>query len=146
MEPKLTLELVPGPQWKINLRSELPPKDWDKLRKAVYMAANHQCELCGGKGRKHPVECHEQWHYDDKYHRQTLMGLIALCPACHEVKHFGMAETLGHGARARKHLAKVNGWTPEQVETYLQQAFNTWSERSRHAWVIDLTWLGRALA
>lgn len=145
--PKLAVELVPQPLWELNLRSELRPKDWDKVRKATYAAAGHKCELCGGVGRKHPVECHEIWAYDDANLVQTLKGLIALCPSCHEVKHFGLAVHMGNEARARRHLGKVNGWTPAQVESHLQSAFHTWRERSKkNGWGFDITWVTHALA
>lgn len=144
--PKLTVELVPQSQWGFNLRSELRPRDWDKVRKATYAAAGYKCELCGGVGRKHPVECHEIWSYNDANHVQSLMGLIALCPSCHEVKHFGLAVKNGNEARARKHLGKVNGWTPAQVEAHLQQSFQTWRDRSKSEWGLDLTWIQNVLA
>lgn len=143
--PKLTVELVPQPQWGFNLRSELRPKDWDKVRRATYAAAGHKCEICGGVGHKHPVEAHEIWSFDDTRHVQTLTGLIALCPPCHEVKHFGLAVHMGNEARARKHLGKVNGWTPAQVEAHLQSAFHTWRERSKSGWGLDITWIAHAL-
>ncbi len=144
--PKLTVELVPQAQWGFNLRSELRPKDWDKVRRATYAAAGHRCQLCGGVGRKHPVEAHEIWHYDDINHVQTLKGLIALCPSCHEVKHFGLAVQMGNEARARRHLGKVNGWTPAQVEAHLQSAFQTWRERSKSGWGLDIAWIANAIA
>jgi 5-methylcytosine-specific restriction endonuclease McrA len=130
-------------QWGFNLRSELRPRDWDRVRKDTYAAAGYRCELCGGVGRKHPVEAHERWSYDDVNHVQTLVGLIALCPSCHMVKHFGLAVKNGNEARARKHLGKVNGWNPEQVEQHLQDSFQTWRERSRHAWALDIRWITR---
>jgi len=144
--PKLTVELVPQSQWEFNLRSELRPRDWDKVRKATYAAAGYKCEVCGGVGRKHPVDCHEIWMYNDANHVQSLMGLIALCPSCHEVKHFGLAVHLGNEARARRHLGKVNGWTPAQVEEHLQRAFQTWRERSKSQWSLDISWIANAIA
>jgi hypothetical protein len=84
--PRLSIELVPATSWFDNLRSLLPPAEWDALRKATSQAAGHRCEICGGRGPKWPVECHERWQYDDATHVQTLTGLIALCPECHRVK------------------------------------------------------------
>jgi len=72
----LTIELVPKGQWGSNLRSELSTKDWDTLRRESYHLASYKCEVCGGVGPRHPVECHEIWHYDDAYHVQRLDGLI----------------------------------------------------------------------
>ena len=101
---KLTVELVPRSLWGINLRSELPKSKWDKLRKATYKKANFVCEICGGVGRKWPVECHEIWHYDDENKVQRLDGLIALCPPCHQVKRdlsSSRKRKLSYGGRLR---------------------------------------------
>lgn len=89
---KLTIELVPSTSWFSNLRSLLSSEEWDKIRRGCYKNANYKCEICSGVGPKHPVECHETWEYDEKQGIQKLIGLIALCPSCHEVKHVGLEE------------------------------------------------------
>ena len=137
----LTVELVPSTSWGANLRSELPKKDWDNLRKAQYANAGYRCEICGGKGRKHPVECHETWDYNDETHIQTLTGLIALCPSCHRVKHLGFAFVKGRGQEAIAHLMKVNGWSPEDTQHYVEAVFEEHARRSKHQWTLDLEWL-----
>ncbi|HUP28194.1 MAG TPA: HNH endonuclease signature motif containing protein [Chloroflexia bacterium] len=137
----LTVELVPRTCWFSNLRSELSKEQWDKLRRAVYERAGDCCEICGQKGRQHPVECHEVWEYDDERHVQRLAGLLAVCPACHEAKHMGYASTVGRAGQARAHLARVNGWSMEDVELYLEMQFEQWSRRSNHEWSLDLSWL-----
>ena len=139
--PKLTVELVPQTAWWKNVRSELPRKEWDRLRKATYKAAGNHCEACGGVGRRHTVECHEIWDYDDEALVQTLKGLVALCPPCHEVKHFGFAQARGRGDIALAHLQKVNGWDEVMAEVYVQDAFQTWLRRSESPWVVNLDWL-----
>tara|TARA_B100001989_G_scaffold176572_1_gene127718 strand:- start:1762 stop:2235 length:474 start_codon:yes stop_codon:yes gene_type:complete len=138
---KLTVELVPRGQWGANLRSELPKAEWDRLRKATYAAAGHRCEICGGKGPKWPVECHERWRYDEETKTQHLEGLIALCPSCHQVKHIGRSMAVGKGEAAVLHLMKVNGWSPEDTEHYLEGVFETWQRRSNEQWTLDLSWL-----
>ena len=138
---KLTVDLVPASQWGDNLRSRLPKKEWDRLRRACYEAAGHKCEVCGGKGRKWPVEAHERWEYDDQARVQRLVGLIALCPSCHEVKHIGRAFAVGRGARAMKHLCKVNGWSEQECAKYLDAARAEWEERSRHEWALDISFV-----
>jgi hypothetical protein len=137
----LTVELVPSTCWFSNLRSELSKEEWDDLRRPVFERAGNRCEVCGQRGTAHPVECHEVWEYDDEHHVQRLTGLMALCPACHEAKHMGYASSTGRGAQARAHLARVNGWSMDDVELYLDAQFEQWSRRSQHQWSLDLSWL-----
>ncbi len=141
--PKLTCELVPSSQWEQNLRSHLTPADWNSLRSACYVRASYRCECCGGVGRKHPVECHETWSYDDELRIQKLEGLIALCPDCHKVKHIGFASTQGKlvFAQALGHLATVNEWPAELVEEYVGRQFEIHRIRSMWDWTLDLSWL-----
>jgi hypothetical protein len=68
---------------------------WDHIRHQVWRQAEYRCELCGCKGREHPAECHEVWRYDDRTLVQALVRMIALCPACHQVKHLGFANVQG---------------------------------------------------
>ncbi|MDQ6695417.1 MAG: HNH endonuclease [Chloroflexota bacterium] len=138
---RLTVELVPSSCWFSNLRSELSKEDWDRLRHAAYERAGRRCKVCGQRGSQHPVECHEVWEYDDERHVQRLTGLMALCPACHEAKHMGYASSVGRAGQARAHLARVNGWSMDMVELYLEVQFEQWSRRSNHEWLLDLSWL-----
>lgn len=137
----LTIELVPKTCWFSNLRSILEKKDWDFLRKKTYQSANFCCEICGGKGCKWPVECHEIWEYDDIHNIQRLKGLIALCPDCHEVKHIGYANTQGRGERAIKHLSVVNNWSLVYARDYVVRSFKVWLARSERIWQLDLSYL-----
>src|SRR5688500_99825 len=137
----LTVELVPRTCWFSNLRSELSKEEWDRLRRAIYERAENRCEVCGQRGATHHVECHEVWEYDDERLVQRLAGLVALCPACHEAKHIGYASSVGRAGQARAHLARVNGWSMDDVELYLEAQFEQWSRRSQHEWSLDLSWL-----
>ena len=137
----LTVELVPSTCWFSNVRDHVSKSTWDFLRQSTYKQANFRCEVCGGRGKKWPVECHEIWHYDDRNYVQSLEGLIALCPSCHEAKHIGLAGIRGHGERAEAHLATVNGWSEEQTKAYLEEVWQIWRERSRHQWNLELSWL-----
>lgn len=142
--PKLTCELVPSNQWGTNLRSVLAPKVWDSLRKACYERAGHRCEICNGVGRTHPVECHETWEYQDgPVWIQKLTGLIALCPSCHKVKHFGFAMSQGKASfhAALKHLADVNQWSMDLAIEYVDRQFQIHAIRSNRSYHIDLSWL-----
>ncbi len=139
----LTIELVPSTCWFSNVRDHVSKSTWDKLRKTTYKQANYRCEVCGGRGHKHPVECHEIWDYHDQKYIQTLKGLTALCPSCHQVKHIGLAGLRGQGEQAEAHLAKVNNWSSEETDAYLETVWETWHKRSSHDWKLNLDWLKR---
>ena len=139
--PRLTLELVPRSSWYSNVRSHVSKAGWDRLRKAAYERAGRRCEVCGGRGATHPVECHELWEYDDAAGVQKLVRLIALCPACHSVKHLGRSHVVGRGDDAIEQLMSVNGWTWERVEAYIDIVLRIWKLRSRASWRLDLSWL-----
>ncbi len=138
---KLTIELVPKTAWNINVRSEVSKEQWNILRKKTYQSANYKCEICSGKGSKWPVECHEIWSYDENTKIQKLERLIALCPNCHLVKHYGRAEATGDGQKALKHLMKINQWTKHDAELYIEYVFELWMKRSQHKWTLDLSFL-----
>lgn len=138
-EPLLTVELVPSTSWFTNVRSHLAVEEWDLVRRAVYRRARYRCEVCGGRGERHPVECHEVWDYDDERRVQRLDRLVALCPPCHRVKHLGLASVNGRYDEALQHLAGVNGWALEEAERYARSAFARWEERSRYEWTVDVS-------
>lgn len=137
----LTIELVPKTCWFSNVRDHVDKTTWTTLRRQIYRKANYVCQVCRGRGPDWPVECHEIWHYDDENHVQKLVGLIALCPSCHEVKHIGLAGVKGKSERAEAHLSQVNHWTPEQTHKYVAEVWAVWLKRSQHQWQLDLTYL-----
>lgn len=138
-QPKLTVDLVPRDQWGSNLSQALKGKRWDTLRKETYRRANNRCEVCGGVGKQHPVDAHEVWEYDASSKMQRLVRLIALCPACHEVKHFGRAVVIGRQNEAAAHLAEVNGWGPAEVRRHVMEAMAEWEARNEIDWTLDLS-------
>ncbi len=140
-EAKLTIELVPKTSFWQNVRNEVPKKIWDKVRKFVYKRANYKCEICNGKGKTHPVECHEIWEYDDASRIQTLIDFISLCPKCHQVKHLGLSEIRGFGVEAEEHLQKINGWNKVETDIYITLEFDLWRERSEYEWRTNTDYL-----
>lgn len=138
---KLSIELVPSTSWFNNVRAVVTKKRWDYIKSQVSSKAYEVCEICGGTGKKHPVECHEVWSYDNKTSVQKLERMIALCPDCHMVKHFGFAQIRGKGLGALRHLMKVNNLTQKKAEEYVKQAFQTWKERSDKTWALDISHL-----
>jgi hypothetical protein len=141
MPARLTIELVPRTCWFSNVRSEVSSADWETLKKLTSKAANYHCEVCGGRGPKWPVECHEVWEYLEPQHVQRLIRLVALCPACHEVKHIGLAQIHGRLDEALRHLAKVNSWSTSATRAYAEAAMETWDRRSQFEWTLDLSYL-----
>ena len=118
----LTIELVPRTCWYSNVRSEVPAAVWEKLKRHTSKLAGNRCEVCGGRGPKWPVECHEVWLFVTPPPSPAAASspnegrVQALCPDCHLVKHIGRAQVTGQGERAFRHLAKVNGWSLEDAE------------------------------
>lgn len=137
---RLSCELIPRSTWGENVRSLLTRSQWDRLRRFVYAQAGGICEICGdvgtNQGRKHDLEAHEIWQFCEDTHTQTLTGMIGLCPECHRVKHIGRAFATGAHMRAISHLARVNGWSPEQVHAHISHAFDEHTARSAHMWSV----------
>ena len=147
-KPKqLLIELIPKTCHFSNVRTTVSAKDWDTIRLISYEAAGHKCEICGdsglNQGYKHRVECHEIWEYDDEKHVQKLVGLISLCPTCHQVKHFGRAVMIGKKTICIKQMTKVNKWTLARVEQHILESFAVYSERSKHEWLLDISMLAK---
>jgi hypothetical protein len=118
-------------------------RQWNALSGMVCDQAWNVCEVCGGVGPEHPVECHEIWQYNERTQIQKLIGMVALCPDCHMVKHIGLARVKGKYKEALKHFIKVNGLKRQAAEEYIAQAFDTWRSRSKQKWTLDLSYLKR---
>lgn len=138
---KLNIELVPSTSWFSNLRSLLTAEEWDKVRKGCYKHAGYKCEICGGVGPKHPVECHETWEYDEENGVQKLVGLIALCPMCHKTKHYGYARISGNEKQVKEHFMKVNNMNEKETDEYIESVFKEWETRSSMQWTLDVSFL-----
>ena len=134
----LTIELVPKTCFYSNVRSMVSPSEWDRLRNDCYKKANNVCEICGGHGDRWPVECHEIWLYDDKNKIQKLEKLIALCPSCHHVKHWGLSRLNNLEDDCMDHFTKVNKCSDGECLEYVEKSFRQWRERSQHYWSADL--------
>lgn len=136
----LTVELVPSSNWFKNVRSELS-EDWGRIKRISYKKAGYRCEICGGIGDKHPVECHEIWDYDLSNKVQILTGLISLCPTCHKVKHSGLAIINGEEDIIVNQLKLINDWEDEDVYKYLGEVFAIFEVLSTINWELDLSFL-----
>ncbi len=140
--PKLRVELVPSTCWLSNVRSYMSDHFWRRLSQEILEESDRRCQVCKGRGRRHAVECHEAWLYDDERRVQMLLRLEALCPMCHAVKHLGRTIARGKEGMAVYWLAKVNGWDERTARRYVDAVFEQWSARSRVEWTLDLRVLG----
>ena len=142
-KPKLTVELIPKTCHYSNVRTTVTKQEWDKIRFTSYESANNKCEICGDVGKNqgynHNVECHEIWEYDDENKIQKLIGLISLCPICHQVKHIGRAIAMKRHKIVYDQLIKVNKWTQQEVEQHVLTSFELHKERSKFEWGLDLS-------
>ena len=136
-EPRLQLELVPRTAFNINLRKALTPDEWAACQRYAFDRHQRRCAICQGVGPRWPVECHEQWAYDEIAGVQRLSALVALCPACHEVVHMGLEAVRGREAAATAHLMRINGWTLAQAEAHKRKAFSQGARRSQQRWRLD---------
>ena len=135
--------LVPQSSWGKNLRAVLEAEDWKRVRQHAYDAAGRRCVVCGGRGSEWPVEADEAWAYDDGANVQTLKGVIALCPPCHLVRHWGQATFSGRSEVALAQMMRVNGWTRTEAEAAGNTGMRLWESRSRRRWTIDYSWVTR---
>lgn len=136
--------MVPQALWGRNLRALLEPDDWKHIRKDCYARAGSRCRVCGRRGPQWPVEADEGWAYDDETRVQTLKGVIALCPDCHAVRHWGRTIATGKHDEALAWMEDVNGWTRAQALECGNLAMEEWHQRSRFDdWRCDFSWVER---
>ena len=143
---RLRADLLPASTWGSNLRGLLSPTQWDRLRAPVLAAAGLRCQICGAARPARRPDCHEQWIFgleaivpgDIPLPVQRLVRLVALCPACHEVQHVGLAGLRERLAEVRARLGQLNSWTPAQVSADLDRAARRSVLLEQVPWDLDL--------
>lgn len=138
----ITIDPIPEQNWGINLAHLLPVKEWDKLRKNVYKQYNYKCGICNSEGR---MNCHEIWNFDDEKYIQKLVGFIALCNKCHDIKHWGRSVAMVHKGQylseyldlLTKHFLKVNKCSQEDFDAHKVEVGNKQQERNKHKYKVD---------
>lgn len=144
--PRLTVEFLPQTSWFDNVRNRLTKTEWDYLRNHIYDKAKHVCEICGGKGSKWPVECHEIWEFDDVKMIQVLKGLQALCPTCHAVKHIDLdPDDYDKYQKVIRQLCEVNSWSEVEAIEYLAECKEIYEWRNAQDWAVNLEALDKLL-
>lgn len=138
---ELFVDLIPSTCWFTNVRSCIDRSDWDRLRKCVYERVNYICECCGIDTKLHNIQldAHERWLYDDETHTQKLIRIVALCHACHQTTHIGLAEILGKKYEATKHLQTIRNFTEEECREHIKEAFKIWRDRCKFKWNLDIS-------
>lgn len=136
---RLTIELVPKTAWGENLRNSIKRSGWDKIRKQIYAEHDNKCGICGGGGR---ITCHERWEYNDLTSVQRLLGFIALCNGCDQIKHLGKTSLLAAQGKidmnqVEAHFMRVNECDLQTFRNYAVEAGTIHKERSKHDWTLD---------
>ena len=138
-------DLLPPNTHGSNLRGIFKnTKIWDALRIPVCARAQNLCEICGTEtmrsGKPGRPDCHEKWVFElqGPHPVQRLARLIALCPACHEVQHCGLARVRGRQDHVIAHLCRLNHWTPEQARADLQRSSDRCWQLEQTQWHLDL--------
>jgi hypothetical protein len=141
--PSLAVDLSPKAFWGSTLANKLPRDQWEECRQWAFERADFRCEVCGAED---DLQCDEIWSYEMRGRVRMLGGLRALCPACHQAKHFGLAVRRGRGQPALAQLMRVNGWTLTQAKRHTDEALAVFKERNTIDWAVtDLSWLRRML-
>lgn len=133
------IDLIPETCFGSNLRDHISADDWKIIRTDLYKQNSYFCEICGQKGPNHPVEAHELWSYENNI--QKMIGLLCLCPACHETQHFGLAMVNGRYEETKKHYAWLCNISENKAEEIFKKSFSVWQIRSQKEWKLDLSWI-----
>ncbi|MEO2135152.1 hypothetical protein [Microbacterium sp.] len=141
---ELGADRLPGSVWGSNLRVILPTSRWVALSRRTAQRAGRVCEVCGqpsyyGQGIRNP-DCHEIWEFDAMMPRpvQRLRAVIALCGACHETQHSGLAELNDRWESVIATLCRVNGWDRADAEVDIERSRARYRELSTTEWDLDL--------
>ncbi len=114
---------------------------WQKLSTEIRQEQNWTCLACGISLKqlksKRYFHCHEMWDFDDEKLEVRLLCLMTLCSHCHEATHYGFSSVKGRSHLAFKQICKVNKWTAEETQMYVEGCFEQWSQRSHKTWSIN---------
>ncbi len=150
IEP-IRMDMIPQSSFGASLANMLTDSDWERIRQPTIDEAGGLCRICGEKGRRQSrkVDCHEIWSYlgpdePDHWGVQRLEGLIAVCEPCHLMFHLGFANATDRYGIAIERIRAVNRWTQPEAERYGHLLGQSWIERSKRPWALDLSSLAGA--
>jgi hypothetical protein len=138
--PKLTVELVPKTCWWSNLHTLADKATgiaFGGLSGARRITAARSAKASAFAIRSSATKCgstmsrlaHRSFA-DDRALSRLPRG-----------RAYGLCGKRGRNKSARDHLAKVNGWTNDQVLAHVAEAFAIWRRRSKVSWKLDLSGL-----
>lgn len=139
----LIVDLIPESAFRQSVKRELSPYWWRRLSRGARKRADWRCEICGDPEdatQNRYLSCHERWDWQEDRGVQWLARLMALCVSCDAVTHLGFY-LVDHDDDSipRAHLAKARGWSEEQVDEHIRQAWDLWRHRSQFEWTMDLS-------
>jgi len=155
-EMPLRMEIVPEPAWYFNLRKMFTATMWGLVRNRVYGEFWYTCPFCHKEfwdlekqewQIKSPVggglHAHEIWTYDDDKHIQTCEGIVALCPACHGIKHMVLTQKRAQEKELKmadviSHFCTVNNCMPSDFDEILKFEMNVFYFRNNFEWTCEI--------
>ena len=136
------INLIPSNLWYLNLRKMLSTKEWKNLSLKIRNEANWTCYCCNIsinqlKNTKY-FHAHEYWIFDRKSKTVKLAAIVCVCSHCHESIHLGLASVKNRSNRAVHHLMKVNKWTYQDANNYVEVLFEENMLNSTIDWQFDI--------
>lgn len=140
MELKLQMELIPETSHYKNLRNDVGPTKWGKIRKTINVRQNGKCAICDDEPKR--LYCHEIWDYDGNTKVQKLVGFMSVCGNCNLCIHFGFARLQAEKGLIKiddiiNHFLKVNNCTMSDFEKHKKEEGIKYRDRSEIEWQLD---------
>jgi len=137
-------DLIPYSSWASNLERLLTRGSWDRVRRRSVEATGHRCEICGVKETQ--IDSHEKWEYHEPIVEgargiQKLVGLWAMCSACHATQHLGRANSTSRDADALERLRRIGRMSEREAQAYRAFVFDRCRRRSKVDWMLDVSTL-----
>ncbi len=134
---KLVIELMPQSVSGANIRKKTNSRTWEIIKRKAFRDADNKCQVCGATHDQNPLECHEQYEYDDSQKTMVLKNFLCLCSECHRAQHADLARSNGRQDMVIDQLIKVNEMMEEEALEYIEQAINKMNNRSKKRWRLD---------
>lgn len=138
---QLCVEFMPKSCWCKKIQYAVQKSDQTRFCDYVLGRVNRTCETCGLQDTQCNYQIHGRWSYDEETQTQTLVRLMALCDNCYESTHFGTTHFNGRKQEAIAHLKKTNKYTDTEVQTHINDAYESLKQLNQYKWKINLSLL-----